>query len=202
MDRKSSVERREEILDAAARLLTREGVAALTIATIAKEVGVTSGALFRHFETRDAILTALAQRAAARLREDLRDIEGDPERALRSFVIARVHTVSHSPSVPAMVLSPDLHLALPPEGRAALAEAVQQTFAFVTKIIVRGQQRGVFRRDITPQAATTVVLGSLALRALTTVVLGRTPASAEESADVVVTLLRDASPTRKTTTTL
>ena len=55
MNRKPTAERKEEILDAAARIMARDGIASLTIATLAREVGVTTGALFRHFETRDAI---------------------------------------------------------------------------------------------------------------------------------------------------
>lgn len=65
LTRKPTAERREELLDAAGRLLLRNGISPLTMATLAQEVGVTSGALFRHFDTRAAILTALAERTAA-----------------------------------------------------------------------------------------------------------------------------------------
>ena len=115
MTRKPTAERQEEILDAASRLLLRDGVAALTMATLAEAVGVTSGALFRHFPSRDAILLALAERMAARLRADLAaHVEGDAPTRLRAFIAARLGTVSRAPTAPAMVLSPDVHLALPP----------------------------------------------------------------------------------------
>lgn len=45
--------RREEILAAAVRLVARQGVSGSTIRQITSEAGVTEGALYRHFESKD-----------------------------------------------------------------------------------------------------------------------------------------------------
>lgn len=194
MTRKPTAERQEEILDAASRLLLRDGVAALTMATLAEAVGVTSGALFRHFPSRDAILLALAERMAARLRADLAaHVEGDAPTRLRAFIAARLGTVSRAPTAPAMVLSPDVHLALPPAGRAALAGVVRDTFAHVAAIIAAGQREGTFRDDLAPTGAAASVLGLIALQALARAL--PTPLSAVEVPDVALSLLRP--PARK-----
>lgn len=194
MTRKPTAERQEEILDAASRLLLRDGVAALTMATLAEAVGVTSGALFRHFPSRDAILLALAERMAARLRADLAaHVEGDAPTRLRAFIAARLGTVSRAPTAPAMVLSPDVHLALPPAGRAALAGVVRDTFAHVSAIIAAGQREGTFRDDLAPTGAAASVLGLIALQALARAL--PTPLSAVEVPDVALSLLRP--PARK-----
>jgi TetR/AcrR family transcriptional regulator len=193
--RKPTAERQEEILDAAARILARDGVASLTIATLAKEVGVTTGALFRHFDTRDAILVALAERTAEQLRADLVETKHEePSAALRAFIAARMGTVTKSPTAPLMVLSPDVHLALPTKGREALATTVRETFEHVAKIVARGQSEGAFREDISPQSAAGVVLGAMALRALQRVVAPRALAT-EHPADALLTLL--SLPTKK-----
>lgn len=189
MNRKPTAERKEDILDAAARIVVRQGIAALTMATLASEVGVTSGALFRHFDTRDAILVALAQRTAEQLRADLVESAAqDARAALGEFIRARLGTVSRAPSAPVMVLSPDVFLALPEEGRDALASVVKATFAHVARLIERGQREGSFREDVTPMSAATVVLGALAIRALARVVAPR-GLSADPADEVLVTLL-------------
>lgn len=194
MSRKPTAERQEEILDAASRLLLRDGVAALTMATLAEAVGVTSGALFRHFASRDAILLALAERMAVRLRADLAvPVAGDAPARLRAFIAARLGTVSRAPTAPAMVLSPDVHLALPPAGRAALAGVVRDTFAHVSAIVAAGQREGSFRDDVAPTGAAASVLGLIALQALARAL--PTPLSAVEVADVALSLLRP--PARK-----
>jgi DNA-binding transcriptional regulator YbjK len=53
--RKPADTRRREIADAALRIVAGEGLARFTAMAIAREVGVSDAALFRHFPTMDAI---------------------------------------------------------------------------------------------------------------------------------------------------
>lgn len=53
------------ILDAAARVVQKEGVAAVTYDSIAAESGITKGGLVYHFPSREALLTALHEHLAA-----------------------------------------------------------------------------------------------------------------------------------------
>ena len=64
--RKSQAERREEIIDAALLILGEHGVDGMTMARIAEAVGITPGALYRHFGSRDAILAAAVEVAIER----------------------------------------------------------------------------------------------------------------------------------------
>lgn len=50
---------REEILDAARRVLLRHGIAATTLAAVAREVGVSKAALYYYFPSKDALLFEL-----------------------------------------------------------------------------------------------------------------------------------------------
>lgn len=50
---------REEILDAAAQILIRDGTQALTIAKMAEEIGVTKPAIYYYFDSKDAVIQAL-----------------------------------------------------------------------------------------------------------------------------------------------
>ena len=64
--RKSQAERREEIIDAALLILGEHGVDGMTMARIAEAVGITPGALYRHFDSRNAILAAVVEVAIER----------------------------------------------------------------------------------------------------------------------------------------
>lgn len=57
---------RERILDAARDLLRERGPRAVTVAAVAKQVGVTSPALYKHFSSRRAIVDLLRAEAFAR----------------------------------------------------------------------------------------------------------------------------------------
>jgi AcrR family transcriptional regulator len=52
----------EKIVAAAGKVLGREGAPAITMRRVAKSVGITPMALYRHFEDRDGLLNTLADR--------------------------------------------------------------------------------------------------------------------------------------------
>ena len=55
--RKSQSERRQEILDATLQLISEHGLEGATVSRIAQAVGLTPGALYRHFDSRAALIS-------------------------------------------------------------------------------------------------------------------------------------------------
>lgn len=58
---------REALIEAAVQLIDEQGVEKLSVRETAKRAGVSPGAPFRHFATRTALLTAVAEQATERL---------------------------------------------------------------------------------------------------------------------------------------
>lgn len=75
------------ILDAAERIASEEGVEALTMHSLAKELGYRAGALYRYFPSKDALIAALLVRVVGQVGEMVRgaraEAEGISERARR-----------------------------------------------------------------------------------------------------------------------
>ncbi len=61
--------RREQILDEAARLILDEGLYAVSMERLARDVGISKGLVYNYFPARDALLTALLSREQAELRD-------------------------------------------------------------------------------------------------------------------------------------
>jgi len=59
---------REALIQAAVELIERDGLDKLSVREAAKRAGVSPGAPFRHFATKTALLTAVAEQATQRLR--------------------------------------------------------------------------------------------------------------------------------------
>jgi AcrR family transcriptional regulator len=66
--------RRDEILDAAAKLLRHYGIRKTTIADIAHEAGIGTGSVYLEFKSKDAIVCGLASRGHDRMLDQLRAI--------------------------------------------------------------------------------------------------------------------------------
>lgn len=61
------------LLDSATRLFIRQGVANTTLAEIAAEAGMTRGAIYWHFDNKDAVILSLWKRNAGTLHENFSD---------------------------------------------------------------------------------------------------------------------------------
>lgn len=84
--------KRDDILEAAKRVVQREGVTTLTYESVATEAGLTKGGLLYHFPSREALLLALHEYVAAQWEECLEAEAGgaagelDTEQRFAAFV--------------------------------------------------------------------------------------------------------------------
>ena len=81
---------RAAIIDATLALVEEEGVAAVSVREVAKRLGVSPGAPFRHFANKKSLLTAVATEAmqafSAAIQEEMRTAsDGTPAGALRAI---------------------------------------------------------------------------------------------------------------------
>lgn len=82
---------RQRILTAAHRIHRTRGVAALSLRAVAREVGLTPMAIYRHFEGKDALLMALVEEGFAKLEESFAvalSRSKTPMKALERFLLA------------------------------------------------------------------------------------------------------------------
>lgn len=74
MARKNVLLRRDEIIDAMVEQIAIRGIAATRVADVASALGVSTGLIFYHFDTKEALLAAAFPRAMEHDLDDLRKI--------------------------------------------------------------------------------------------------------------------------------
>src|SRR5512139_508525 len=116
--RKPAGSRRLDIADAALKVIAEQGLARFTSKAIAREVGVSDAALFRHFATKEDIVLAAIDRVEEILFADFPPAGGDPIERLGRFFRRRIQVIRESPGVASLVGSEQLSQAAPPEGVA------------------------------------------------------------------------------------
>jgi AcrR family transcriptional regulator len=94
---------RRVLIDAALQLAEEGGVEAVSVREAARRAGVSPGAPFRHFESRDALMTAVAEEAQRRLRAEIgaalsKAPAGDPLSQFRSFGLAYLRWAMRNPA--------------------------------------------------------------------------------------------------------
>ena len=81
---------RTRILDAAGRILVRDGSDGFTIAAVAKEACVSKGGLFYHFESKDQLITGAGDEPGAATRAYLRSAAQPAPRPVLALLAAAI----------------------------------------------------------------------------------------------------------------
>src|SRR5512134_1035407 len=166
MPRKPDGGRKSDIADAILKIAGREGIGALTMERLARELGVTSGALFRHFPSRSSMLNEAARLAANRLEATFPPAPLPPLERLRQFLVARSRLAGEHGGIPQLVLSEQFGKALPPKGSREIREAVLRTRDFVVEALREAAARGEVRQDIPAPELALTVIGTVFARSL------------------------------------
>lgn len=164
--RRSTEDRQAELIDAALRIIATRGITALSTRALAAEVGLSTGAIFRHFATLDALLVGVVERVEAVLAATYPSAELAPLARLDAFVEARSTAVGNQLGILRLMLSDQFLLALPEAGSARLEGCVQRSRAFVLACLREGQACGAVRSDVSAEALAPVVMGTVQMLAL------------------------------------
>jgi AcrR family transcriptional regulator len=159
--RKPADARRREIADAALRIVAEQGLARFTVAAIAREVGVTDAALFKHFATKEAIVLAVLDRVEEILFEGFPPAGPDPLARLGRFFERRVGVVREHPGIARVIGSELLAQVAPPEGVARVAAFRRRSRAFVRRTLEEARRAGALAPGLEPDAAAVLVLGAI-----------------------------------------
>jgi AcrR family transcriptional regulator len=93
---------RRVLIDAALKLAEEGGPEAVSVREAARRAGVSPGAPFRHFESRGALMTAVAEEAQRRFRAEieaaLKEPARDPLQRFRAFGLAYLRWAMKNPA--------------------------------------------------------------------------------------------------------
>jgi AcrR family transcriptional regulator len=143
------VDRREVILDRAADLFARQGVAATTVREIADAVGILSGSLYHHFASKDDIVDAIVgsfmSDLVARYDEVQRSSQ-DPADKLKGLVAASLVTVQAHPHATEIYQKDARYLSQ--SGKAPVAENARLIRRAWIGVLEEGVAAGQIRSDV------------------------------------------------------
>ncbi len=189
--RLSTEERQVEIVEAALRLARDSSPALITTADIATAIGVTQGAVFKHFPTKDAIWLAAMRWVRRTLLRELQaaaDGSATPLDALAEIFRAHVEFVIAHPGVPRFIF----HELQQPADSAAKLEVrgvLQGYRQLLLGHLAESIEQQLVRPDLDPEAAATSFIGLIQGLVMQSMLMGR-PAAMRQQAKAVFALYR------------
>jgi AcrR family transcriptional regulator len=158
---RSTQVRRKQIIDAARKLIIKQGSEHVTVRNIAKEVKISEAAIYRHFKSKRDVLLLLANQITDNLLQDIENAESgahDPLERIDAILKSHLSTIEQRRGISFLVLAEIISL-----GDKKLNKEVYknlQTYVGRLKTLLSdGASAGWVRQDLDLEAASFLMFG-------------------------------------------
>lgn len=159
-------DRQLALVAAALQLAAQKSPAQITTGALAAAVGITQGAVFKHFESKEAIWLAVMQWVHAELMTQLQAAaqapldQGQTLAAMRAVFMAHVQFVQAQPGVPRLVFQ-ELQHPQPSPLKASVQQLMVNYRQLVHGLLLQAQARKQLAKNMDLNAATVLFVGAI-----------------------------------------
>lgn len=160
-DKTSTDIRQEQIAHAALALIGRHGVAGLSVAGVAKEVGVVPSGIYRHYRSKDDILDVVIDLIAQRLQANVQAVRmelADPLERLHQLLLRHLGLIRGNSGILRIVLSEEIFSGQP-KRRLKVYRMMGHYLKEVAILVRETHASGGTASTVTPDAAAIMFLG-------------------------------------------
>ena len=161
--RQSTTGRKKQIMAAARKLIMKSGSEHVTVRNMAKEVGISEGAIYRHFKSKTEILSFLADSVADGLLHDIemaRSVGFKSMNTIDEILRAHLSKIKQKRGLSFLVLAEIISF-----GDKSLNEKVSDNIhIYVDRlrlVLADGVRAGVVRQDVDLEAAALLLFGMI-----------------------------------------
>ena len=153
--------RKEQIAQATLEVIAAKGLAKVSVAAVAKRVGVVPSALYRHFKGKDEVLDAAMEMILGRLLENVDAVRAEqdtPLDHLKRLLDRHIRMVRENRGIPQILLSQDFY-AQRPDRRKRVHEGMRAYLARVADLVREALEAGQVDPDLDADTASVIFLG-------------------------------------------
>lgn len=155
--------RRAGAVDALITLAATQNPGDITTSAIAKRMGLTQGALFRHFPTKDALVQAVMEWVAERLLarvDQAAQTASSPIDALEAMFMTHIAFVVEHPGVPRMLIG-ELQRSEDTATKRMVRTLIRGYRERLIRLIEEGKRQGQLNPELDTSAASTLFIGTI-----------------------------------------
>ena len=155
--------RRKQIIDAARKLIIRRGSEHVTVRGIAKIVGISEGAIYRHFKSKRDILAFMTDDIENSLLEDLIEASGNGNRSLEvldSILRSHLSAIEKRRGVSFQVIAEIISLG-DKRLNGKISDKLNKYIGHLAELLSQGVKSGEVRDDIDLEATAMIAFGTI-----------------------------------------
>jgi AcrR family transcriptional regulator len=167
-NKEKTVVRQAQIIDAALDAIAKVGFKGLTIAAIAKKVGITNSNVYRHFSGREAIVDAIVSEVEISLKKITSEAcsKNDlPSRCLENIFLKHIEFLEMHKGIPRVIFSDEMYSGNE-EIIMRLRGIVKQYMGEIKKVLKKGIMEKEFDSGLDIDAAAMTFMGFIQSTAL------------------------------------
>jgi AcrR family transcriptional regulator len=157
----AQVDKRAKIVESARRIISSKGIEDLTIHGIAQDLGVTDGALYRHFKSKKEIISLLIDDVEKTLLDIIKqaaDAAGSPEMKLRNILFSHLSYAEQRKGISFIIINETL--SIDDRGlRRKMFGVINKYLKMIKAILAEGVSAGIFREDLEVSSASIAFFG-------------------------------------------
>jgi AcrR family transcriptional regulator len=160
--RQSTSVRREQIIEASRKLIMRYGSEHVTVRRIAAEIGISEGALYRHFKSKKEVLLFLIRHIEENLIGDLqkrpptKNILG----TLKSTLSNHLSSMEQRKGMSFLVIAEIISLG-DKELNKRVLDVLSKYISNIKRLLLEGIKTGEIRQDLDPEMMATSFFGTM-----------------------------------------
>ena len=163
LEKLDTVVRKEQIVEAALGLIAAHGVRRLSMAALARRVGLVPSALYRHFGSKREILQAAVQMIGQKAGENLRAVRSltpNSLERLQYLLTGIIRMIRELQAMPRIMFSEGMATDHP-EDKQQVYEMLKGVLKQVEDIIREGQERSEIRADLDAKSLAVMFWGMI-----------------------------------------
>ena len=157
-------DRQQQIVETAIKLIADKGIQNLTTKNLAKEIGISEPALYRHFSSKLEILKAVITNFQIKMQPALEKLNKSVNslNKIESFILEHLKIISQNPDFAKVIFS-EANFQNEENLILKMNNMMKQSHKILETIIQSGQNRNEVRSDISSLSIVRIVIGSMRL---------------------------------------
>ncbi len=158
-------ERQQQIIEESIKIIDKKGIQGLTIKNLSKAIGISEPGIYRHFESKTAIVLSILnnfKEMAEMLSGLMETFEGTAIEKIRFMFSKMLSLFSENPSMVSVIFSEEI-FKNEELLKLKITEVLNLHAFTIEQIITKGQEEANVRKDIEVKTLALIIMGSLRL---------------------------------------